>query len=63
MSLMRIGERIQEKRQLEYGNGGKKLSYMDDTDFPCLHLDLRLIALIQVSSCAVERVSSQTKTN
>ena len=28
----------------------------DDADFPCFHLVFHLIALIQVLSCAVERV-------
>ena len=33
----------------------------DDADFPCFHLALRLIAIIQVSSYAIERVFSQMK--
>ncbi|GFH56758.1 hypothetical protein CTEN210_13234 [Chaetoceros tenuissimus] len=33
----------------------------DDSDFPCFSLALRLIVLIQVSSCSVERVFSQMK--
>ena len=55
---MRIGERMQEKRQLEYGNWWKPI-FIDDADFPCFHLALRLIALIHVLSCAVEKVFSQ----
>ena len=34
---------------------------VDDSNFPFFSLALRLIALIQVSSCAVERVFSQMK--
>lgn len=33
----------------------------DNSDFPCFSLALRLIVLIQVSSCSVERVFSQMK--
>ena len=36
-----------------------KLVVVDGSEFPCYHLTLRLIALVQVSSCAVERVFPQ----
>eukprot|EP00979_Chaetoceros_neogracilis_P003467 scaffold598_cov207-Chaetoceros_neogracile.AAC.5 len=34
---------------------------VDDKDFPCFSLALRLVGTMQVSSCAVERVFSQLK--
>jgi hypothetical protein len=56
MFLMMIGKRMPEKRHQFW-----KQIIINKEKFPSFSLALRLVALIQVSSCDVERVFSQLK--
>ena len=49
---MMIGKMMPEKKQQEFG---------DESIFPCFLSALRLVVILQVSSCTVERVFSQMK--